>query len=260
MAQEMLIHPQPSESDDYMGTSENCEFCMSVMLVWHSEGVTCLHCSRVSSNVYHTNHSTIPCDNTPEQIKSHKEIIHEITSRVGVSKNIIDRSVQLFILAKIKFKAKSIADLTLISIFQSYCEHRKFISFYRLKEYYFTPSNISGLNDLFHKLISCGVFTITKPFTYSEISNGLFSYFRIPGKYIDIINLLYTNISKILKYDSIQIRLGCAIQSLSSKNMFYDFICTHELLHFLCVRKNTIMVKLRKYKKILLNQNILNNV
>ena len=151
MAQEMLIHPQPSESDDYMKTSEKCEFCMSVMLVWHSEGVTCLHCSRVSLNVYHTNHSTIPCDYTPEQIKSHKEIIHEITSRVGVSKNIIDRSVQLFILAKIKFKAKSIADLTLISIFQSYCEHRKFISFYRLKEYYFTPSNISGLNDLFHK-------------------------------------------------------------------------------------------------------------
>ena len=84
--------------------------------------------------------------------------------------------------------------------------------------------------------------------------------FSNPRKYIDILALLYADISKILKYDSIQIRLGCAIQSLSSKNMFYDFICTHELLHFLCVRKNTIMVKLQKYKKILLNQNILNNV
>jgi hypothetical protein len=28
------------------------------------------------------------------------------------------------------------------------------------------------------------------------------------------------------------------------------------LLHFLCVKKNTIMVKLRKYKKALLSQNI----
>ena len=127
MAQEILIHPQPSESDDYMGTSENWEFCMSVMLVWHSEGVTCLLCSRVSSNVYHTNHSTIPCDNTPEQIKSHKEIIHEITSRVGVSKNIIDRSVQLFILA----------DLTLISIFQSYCEQIEGVLFYTIKYLWF---------------------------------------------------------------------------------------------------------------------------
>jgi hypothetical protein len=177
MAQEMLIHPKPSESDDYIRTSENCEFCMSVMLVWHSEGVTCLHCSGVSSNVYHTDHSAIPSDNTPEKNKTHREIIHEITTQVGVSKNIIDRSIQLFISAKIKFKSKSIADLTLISIFQSYCEHRKFISFYRLKEYYFTSSNISALNDLFHKLISCGIFTITPPFTYLEISSGLFSYF-----------------------------------------------------------------------------------
>ena len=259
MAQEMSVCSSQSSSGDYTSVnfeSEKCVFCMSVMLVYHSEGVTCLECSRVGSGVFHVEQRNTVPRQVPEQIKSHEEILTEITARIGISGNVVDRSIRLFILAKKKFKSKSIADLVLISIFQSYCEKRIFISFYRLKEFYYTPSSISFLNDLFHNLISNYIFPITPPFTYSEISNSLFSYFRIPKKYTNLIALKYSDFSKNLRYDSIPVKLGCVIQSMSLKNVFCGFIHTHELLHFLCVKKNTIMVKLRKYKRALLSQNI----
>jgi hypothetical protein len=259
MIQEMLVYSNQSVSGDHTSSNsecEKCEFCMSITLIHHNEGVTCLECSRVGSNVFHIEQRNTVSQRIPEQIKSHEEILSEITERIGISGNIVDRSIHLFILAKKKFKSKSIADLVLISIFQSYCEKRMFISFYRLKEYYYTQSSISVLNDLFHNLISNCIFPITPSFTYSEISDSLFSYFRIPKKYVNLITLSYTDISKILRYDTTPVKLGCVIQLLSSKNVFYSFIQTHDLLHFLCVKKSTIMVKLRKYKKALLSQNI----
>ena len=87
-------------------------------------------------------------------------------------------------------------------------------------------------------------------------SPNLFFYFRIPKKYVNVITLSYTDISKILRYDTSPVKFRCVIQLLSSKNVFYNFIQTNDLLHFLCVKKSTIMVKLRKYKKVLLSQNI----
>ena len=259
MIPEMLVYSNQSVSDDHTLSSygcEKCEFCMSITLIHHNEGVTCLECSRVSSNVFHIEHKNRVPQQIREQIKSHEEIMSEIKERIGISGNIVDRSIHLFTLAKKKFKSKSIVDLVLISILQSYFEQRIFISFYRLKEYYYTPSSISVLNDLFHNLTSNSIFLITPSFTYSEISDSLFSYFRIPKKYVNVITLSYTNISKILRYDTSPVKLGCVIQLLSSKNVFYNFIQTHDLLHFLCVKKSTIMVKLRKYKKTLLSQNI----
>ena len=129
--------------------SEKCDFCGSVILIHHSEGVTCSECSRVSSCVLQPQTVVTTCSLNFEKIKSCEEVIKELTNRVGVSEHIIDRSIVLLSMVKQIFKSKSIGDLVLICVYQAYREKRVFISFYRLKEYYFTNSSISTLNDLF---------------------------------------------------------------------------------------------------------------
>ena len=47
---------------------KKCEFCMSITLIHHNEGVTCLECSRVSSNVFHIEHKNRVPQQIPEQV------------------------------------------------------------------------------------------------------------------------------------------------------------------------------------------------
>ena len=232
---------------------EVCEYCGSPRLIQHSEGFTCLECSRVTLGVYHTDtiesshHNNIPYHKYPE------EILSEIMCRVGIPECVKDRTIQLFLLAKNRFKTKSNVDLILISIYQSYCERRIFISFYRLKEYYYTQSTISILNNLHFNLTSKQIFKFTPSFSLTEISDSLFSYFRISKKYKLLILTRYSDILKVLKYDSIIIILGCTIQLLSNKNKIDGSIDIAEVLNFVCVKKSTVMVKMRIYQKLLLN-------
>ena len=232
---------------------ELCEYSDSPQLIQHSEGFTCLECSRVTLGVYHTDtiepshHNNLPYHKYPE------EILSEITCRVGISQCVKDRTIQLFLLAKNRFKTKSNIDLILISIYQSYCERRIFISFYRLKEYYYTQSSISILNNLHFNLTSKQIFKFTPSFSLTEISDSLFSYFRISKKYKILILTRYSDVMKILKYDSITIILGCTIQLLAIKNKIDNSKDIGEILKKLCVKKNTIMVKLRIYQKLVLN-------
>ena len=167
--------------------SEKCDFCGSVVLIYHSEGVTCSECSRVSSCILQAQTVVTTCPLNFEKIKSCEEVIKELTNRVGVPEHIIDRSIVLLGEVKQIFKSKSIGDLVLICVYQAYREKRIFISFYRLKEYYFTSSSISVLNDLFYKLTSTNVFSMTQSYTYVEIIESLTSYFRIPTKFVYLI-------------------------------------------------------------------------
>ena len=82
---------------------------------------------------------------------------------------------------------------------------------------------------------------------------SLFSYFSISKKYKILILTRYSDVMKILKYDSITIILGCTIQLLAIKNKIDNSKDIGEILKKLCVKKNTIMVKLRIYQKLLLN-------
>ena len=236
----------------YQG-SEKGDFCGSVMLIFHSEGVTCSECFRVASCMTYPQPPTTsyPCDY--QKIRSCEEVMQEITNRVGISEHIVDRSLVLLGVVKQIFKSKSIGDLVLICVYQAYREKRVFISFHRLKEYYPTNSSISTLNDLFYKLTSSNIFIITQPYTYLEITESLTSYFRIPNKFINLIELSYNEISKTLKYDSMPIKIACAVQMMSVRNMFCDCVCVYEMFHFLCVKKSTVLVKIRKYKKLLIS-------
>ena len=134
---------------------EICEYCSSPALIQHSEGFTCLDCSRATLGVYHTDTIELSHDNNLPYHKYPEEILSEITCRVGISQCVKDRTIQLFLLAKNRFKTKSNIDLILISIYQSYRERRIFISFYRLKEYYYTQSSISILNLILLLVILC---------------------------------------------------------------------------------------------------------
>ncbi len=230
---------------------ENCEFCGSVMLIFHSEGITCSECSRVARCVTHPQPTIMSYPPEYRNLQSCEQVIKEITNRIGISKHIIDRCFVLLSDVKQIFKSKSIGDLVLVCMFQAYREKRVFISFYRLREYYPTSSSISILNDLFHKLTSSNVFILTQPYTYSEITEGLVSYFRIPNKFINLIEPSYIEISKTLKYDPIPIKLACAIQMMSIKNMFCGCVGVCEVFHFLCVKKSTVLIKIRKFKKLL---------
>lgn len=234
--------------------SEKCDFCGSVTLIYHSEGITCSECSRVSTCMTHPQTAVTSYSLDYRKIRSCEEVINELTNRVGVPEYIIDRSIVLLGKVKQIFKSKSIGDLVLICVYQAYREKRIFISFYRLKEYYFTNSSISTLNDLFYKLTSTNIFSITQPYTYLEIIESLTSYFRIPNKFINLIELSYNEISKTLKYDSIPIKIACAVQMMSVRNMFCGCVCDYEILHFLCVKKSTVLVKIRKYKKLLISK------
>ena len=234
--------------------SEKCDFCGSVMLIFHSEGVTCSECSRVTTCMTYPLSAVTSCSPDYRKIRSCEEVIKEITNRVGISEHIIDRSLVLLGVVKQIFKSKSIGDLVLICVYQAYREKRVFISFYRLKEYYPTNSSISTLNDLFYKLTSSNIFIITQPYTYLEITESLTSYFRIPNKFINLIELPYNEISKTLKYDSIPIKIACAVQIMSVRNMFCECVSVYEMFHFLCVKKSTVLVKIRKYKKLLISK------
>ena len=227
--------------------SEKCDFCGSVILIHHSEGVTCSECSRVSSCVLQPQTVVTTCSLNFEKIKSCEEVIKELTNRVGISEHIIDRSIVLLGEVKQIFKSKSIGDLVLICVYQAYREKRIFISFYRLKEYYFTNSSISMLNDLFYKLTSTNIFSMTQPYTYTEIIESLTSYFRIPTKFVYLIESSYNEITRVLKYDSIPIKIACVVQMMSTRNVFCGCLCVYEVSHFLCVKKSTVSVKIRKY-------------
>ena len=141
---------------------EKCDFFGSVMLIHHSKGVTCSECSCVTACVTQPQPVVTTCSLNFEKIKSCEEVINEIKNRVGVSEHIIDRSIVLLNKVKQIFKSKSIGDLVLICVYQAYREKLIFISFCRLKEYYFTNSSISTLNDLFYKLTSINIFSITQ--------------------------------------------------------------------------------------------------
>ena len=234
--------------------NEKCDFCGSVMLISHSEGVTCSDCSRVGGCMTYPQPHTTPLLRDYQNIKSCEEVIQEITNRVGISEYIVDRSLVLLGVVKQIFKSKSIGDLVLICVYQAYREKRLFISFYRLREYYPTNSSISTLNNLFYKLTSSKIFSITQPYTYLEIIESLASYFRIPNKFIILIEQTYNEISKTLKYDSTPIKIACAMHIMSIRNMFYDCASIHEVFHFLCVKKSTVLVKIRKYKKLLISK------
>ena len=223
--------------------SEKCDFCGSVMLIHHNEGVTCSECSRVSSSEPQPQSVVTTCPLNFEKIKSCEEVIKELTNRVGISEHIIDRSIILLGKVKQIFKSKSIGDLVLICVYQAYREKRIFISFYRLKEYYFTNSSISTLNDLFYNLISNNIFSMTQPYTYAEIIESLTSYFRVPTKFVNLIESLYNEIVKVLKYDSIPIKIACVVQMMSTRNVFCGCLCVYKVLHFLCVKKSTVSVK-----------------
>ena len=161
---------------------EICEYCSSPALIQHSEGFTCLDCSRATLGVYHSDtieplhHNNLPFHKYPE------EILSEITCYIGISQRVKDRTIQLFLIAKNSFKTKSKIDLILIRIYQSYCKCRIFISFYRLKEFYFSQSKISMLNNLQFNLIFKNISKFTPSFSLTEISDSLFLYFRISKK------------------------------------------------------------------------------
>ena len=229
---------------------EKCDFCGSVMLIHHNEGVTCYECSRVSFSNLQPQSVVTKRPLNFEKIKSCEEVIKEITNRIGISECVIDRTIILLGEVKQIFKSKSIGDLVLICMYQAYREKRMFISFYRLKEYYSTSSSVSTLNNLFHNLISSNIFDITQPYTFVEIVESLTAYFRIPISFVNLIESSYNDVTRVLKYDSIPIKIGCAVQMLSTRNVFCGCLCVYKMLNFLCVKKSTISVKLRKYKKL----------
>ena len=100
--------------------SEKCEFCGSVMLIFHSEGVTCSECSRVATCMTHPQSTVTSYSPDYRKIRSCEQVIKEITNRVGISEHIIDRSVVLLGVVKQIFKSKSIGDLVLICVYQAY--------------------------------------------------------------------------------------------------------------------------------------------
>ena len=86
--------------------NEKCDFCGSVMLISHSEGVTCSDCSRVAGCMTYTQPPTTSYPRDYQKIKSCEEVIHEITNRVGISEHIVDRSLVLLGAVKQIFKSK----------------------------------------------------------------------------------------------------------------------------------------------------------
>ena len=64
---------------------EKCDFCGSVMLIHHNEGVTCCECSRVSSSNLQPQSVVTKRPLNFEKIKSCEEVIKEISNRIGIS-------------------------------------------------------------------------------------------------------------------------------------------------------------------------------
>ena len=92
---------------------------------------------------------------------------------------------------------------------------------------------------------------MTQPYTYTEIIESLTSYFRVPTKFVNLIESSYNEIVNVLKYDSIPIKIACVVQMMSTRNVFCGCLCVYEVLHLLCVKKSTVSVKIRKYKKLI---------
>ena len=77
------VNQQPS-ANIQSSKREICEYCSSPELIQHSEGFTCLDCSRVTLGVYNTDTIEPSHHNNLTYHKYPEEILNEITCRVGI--------------------------------------------------------------------------------------------------------------------------------------------------------------------------------
>ena len=225
--------------------SEQCEYCHSMELLEHSEGVTCSNCSRLSRIPRHITPAFEMCYNIVPQYDYANDIFSEIDCRTGIPASIRNRANHLFHKVKNIFKTTSNIDIILIAILQSYNEKRIFISFFRLREFYITQASDSTLNNLHFKMVSRNIFKYTPSFNVNEIMDAIFSHFRMSHVCRAMVTLNYNKLLPILKHNTTSIIIGCAFQNSSTKNKIDGCVGMIDILNFLSLKKQTIMSKIR---------------
>ena len=227
---------------------ERCNFCRSINLIEHTEGVTCGDCARVSEEPYFGFEPVIKRDSySSEKIDIHPELA-EIVSRMGIPSPIVTRIEYLSTIVKSYFRTTSGIDLILISIYQAYLEHRTFISIAKLKYFYPTKSSTTVLNNLHFKIVEKQIFKATSLFSKCEIISSIVEYFRLSqvdfNRIVKQFDIFYVYTS----YMSVIHIVGCVYLHLFKENIIDTNVSPEQVFTFLAVKRNTILLKLKEIK------------